>query len=89
MLHGRGVQFFGWDEWPGFDVFAHVEQGVYGMSIKYVVTMGISEDFAAALVFREFLLLGVSISAEIIIVTRAFIVDISLLWFHFLWALCE
>ena len=59
------------------------------MSIKYVVTMGISEDFAAAVVFRGFLLLGVSISAAIIIVTRAVVVATSLLWFHFLWALCE
>ena len=26
VLHRRGVQFFGWDKWPGFDVFAYVEQ---------------------------------------------------------------
>ena len=89
MLHGRGVQFFGWDEWPGFDVFAYVEQCVYRMCIKYVVAMGISQKFAAARIRRDFLLLRVSIFDGVIIVTITLDTAISLLWFHFLWALCE
>ena len=89
MLHGRGVQFFGWDEWPGFDVFAHVEEGVYCMRIKYVVAMGVSQQFAAALMRRDFLFLRVFIFDRVIIVTSTVFVALFLLGFHFLWAFCE
>ena len=59
------------------------------MSIKYVVAMGISQKFAAALLRRGFLLLRVWLFDGIIIVTITVVVALSLLWFHFLWALCE
>jgi len=59
------------------------------MRIKYVVAMGISQKFAAALMRRDFLLLRVSIFDGIIILTITVVIAFSLLWFHFLWALCE
>ena len=59
------------------------------MRIKYVVAMGISQKFAAAPKRRDFLLLRVSIFDAVIIVTRTVVVTLSLLWFHFLWTLCE
>jgi len=59
------------------------------MRIKYVVAMGVSQQFAAALIRRDFLLLRVSIFDGVIIVTRTVVFALSVLWFHFLWALCE
>ena len=59
------------------------------MRIKYVVAMGISQKFAAALMRRDFLLLRVSIFDGVIIVTRTIVVALSLLRLHFLWAFCE
>ena len=59
------------------------------MRIKYVVAMGISQKFAVALMRRDFLWLRVSIFDWVIIVTIAIVIALSLLWFHFLWALCE
>ena len=59
------------------------------MRIKYVVAISISQKFAAALMRRDFLWLRVSIFDWVIIVTIAIVIALSLLWFHFLWALCE
>ena len=59
------------------------------MRIKYVVAMGISQQFAAALMRRDFLFLRVFIFDRVIIVTITVVIALSLLWFHFLWELCE
>ena len=59
------------------------------MRVEYVVTMGISQKLAAALMRRAFLFLRVFIFDRVIIVTSTVFVALFLLGFHFLWAFCE